>query len=313
MADPSDLDTRVRVAAFRFLEELTRLRGEVLPREVLARGFDFEGQRVPLIGPQGIFKPAILPEIPLSITTVPVVEGRPRPYDDDFTQEGLLRYRYRGTDPGHRDNAGLRLAMERKTPLVYLYGVVPGRYMPQWPVYIVRDDPPSLSFTVAVDDRRLAASRDNAVSEEGVSTAAVEARRAYVTRETRQRMHQQAFRERVLRAYSEQCAVCRLRHEELLDAAHILPDGHPRGAPVVPNGLALCKLHHAAFDRFILGVRPDLTVEIRADVLREPDGPMLRHGLQGFQGARIHVPRQPDLRPQRDFVEERYELFRKAG
>ncbi|MCI0458173.1 MAG: hypothetical protein L0Z62_14510 [Gemmataceae bacterium] len=51
MTDPSDLDPRVRVAAFRFLEEQTRLRGKVLPREVLAQGFDFEGQRVPLIGP----------------------------------------------------------------------------------------------------------------------------------------------------------------------------------------------------------------------------------------------------------------------
>jgi hypothetical protein len=40
---------------------------------------------------------------------------------------------------------------------------------------------------------------------------------------------------------------------------------------------------------------------------------MLQHSLQGFQGARIHVPRQPELRPQRDFVEERYELFKKAG
>src|SRR3989304_615457 len=45
-------------------------------------------------------------------------------------------------------------------------------------------------------------------------------------------MHQQEFR--------QECAICRLRHEELLDAAHILPDGHPRGEPVVPNGLALC-------------------------------------------------------------------------
>jgi hypothetical protein len=59
----------------------------------------------------------------------------------------------------------------------------------------------------------------------------------------------------VLRAYRDCCAVCRLRHEELLDAAHILPDGHPRGEPVVRNGLALCKLHHAAFDRHILGIR----------------------------------------------------------
>src|SRR5919197_4456221 len=48
----------------------------------------------------------------------------------------------------------------------------------------------------------------------------------------------------VLRAYRERCAICRLRREELLDTAHILADGHPRGAPIVPNGLALCTLHH---------------------------------------------------------------------
>ena len=65
----------------------------------------------------------------------------------------------------------------------------------------------------------------------------------------------------------------RKRNSEI-DAAHILPDGHPRGEPVVQNGLALCKLHHAAFNRHVLGVRPDLTVELRPDVLREPDGPM---------------------------------------
>ena len=146
-----------------------------------------------------------------------------------------------------------------------------------------------------------------------LADAGADARRVYVTRETRQRMHQQAFRERVLQAYSEQCAICRLRHEELLDAAHILPDGHPKGAPVVPNGLALCKLHHAAFDSYMLGIRPDLTVDIRLDLLREPDGPMLRHGLQGFQGAPIHVPRRVDLRPDPACVEERYELFKKAG
>jgi putative restriction endonuclease len=308
VSDVSGLDSRVRLAAFRFLEAQTRLRGEVLPREVLAQGFDFGGQRVPLIGPQGIFKPAVLPEIPLSITTVPVVEGKPRPYEDELTPGGLLEYRYRGTDPRHRDNVGLRLAMQRRVPLIYLYGVVPGRYMPQWPVYIVGDDPAGLCFTVAVDDRRLAAAEEFAVADAGA-----DARRTYVTRETRQRMHQQAFRERVLGAYSEQCAICRLRHEELLDAAHILPDGHPKGAPVVPNGLALCKLHHAAFDSYMLGIRPDLTIEIRLDVLREPDGPMLRHGLQGFQGARIHVPRRADLRPDRAFVGERYELFKKAG
>src|SRR5258708_14734336 len=116
MTSSAGVDHRVRMAAFRFLEEQTQLRSDVLPREILAEGFVFNGQRVPLLGPQGIFKPALLPEMPLSITTVPVVEGKPRPYDHVVEDEGLVRYRYRGTDPRHRDNAGLRLAIPRRQP-----------------------------------------------------------------------------------------------------------------------------------------------------------------------------------------------------
>jgi putative restriction endonuclease len=140
-----------------------------------------------------------------------------------------------------------------------------------------------------------------------------EARRRYVTTLVQRRLHQQAFRERVLRAYNVTCCICRLRHRELLDAAHILPDRDPRGEPMISNGLALCTLHHAAFDRQVMGVSPDLTIEVRKDVLREPDGPVLRHGLQGFQGARLVVPRRDVHQPNRDFLAERFELFLKAS
>ncbi len=302
------LDGHVRVAAFAFLTEQTLLHGDVLSRDLLAQGFEFQGTRVPLLGPQGIFKPAILPEMPLSVTTVPVIEGRPRPYEDEIGPDGFLSYRYRGTDPHHRDNVGLCLAMQRQAPLIYLYGVVPGQYLPVWPVYVVRDDPAALVFSIAVDEPRTSIAPDPfepAVFAEG--------RRVYVTRQIRQRLHQMAFRQRVLRAYRQRCAICRLRHDELLEAAHILPDGHPRGEPVVPNGLALCALHHAAFDRHILGITPDLSVDLRLDVLREEDGPMLQHGLQGFHRAQILIPRQLELQPNRDFVAERYELFRRAS
>lgn len=149
------MDTPIRLAAFSFLQEQTQLHGEVLPREMLGTGFQFEGTRVPLIGPQGIFKPAVC-DLPLSITTVPVVEGRARPYEDEIGEDGLLRYRYRGPDPNHRDNAGLRQAMERQIPLIYLHGIVRSRYMPSWPVYIVGDDAANLAFSVAVDDRQFA-------------------------------------------------------------------------------------------------------------------------------------------------------------
>jgi putative restriction endonuclease len=201
--------------------------------------------------------------------------------------------------------------MARQSPLIYLYGVVPGEYLPIWPVFVVRDEPDDLSFSVAVEHEELS---DGSLREHGwTQDPAVDATRRYATRLVTQRIHQVAFRQRVINAYRERCAVCRLRHRELLDAAHILPDTHPRGEPVVSNGLALCKLHHAAFDSYILGVRPDLIVEIRVDVLREGDGPMLLHGLQGFQGARIGIPGAPRLRPNREFLAERFEAFKKAG
>jgi hypothetical protein len=47
--------------------------------------------------------------------------------------------------------------------------------------------------------------------------------------------------------------------------------------------------------------------------LDEIDGPMLRHGLQGFNGERIHAPRAAEPRPAEDFLAERFELFRRAG
>lgn len=118
------------------------------------------------------------------------------------------------------------------------------------------------------------------------------------------------FRARVLHAYDRQCAMCRLKHESLLDAAHILPDWHPHGRPVVPNGLSLCKIHHAAFDQNILGVRPDLVIHVRRDILDEIDAPMLKHGLQEMHGVRVLVPRGRAAWPDRQALEERYEAFR---
>ena len=293
-------DLRVRTAAFEWLAEQVAIHGEVLPWKVIARGFDLDGRRVPLVSQQGIFKPAVLAEVPLSIRTSP--EG---PYDDSFSAGNLLRYRYRGTDPREPDNVRLRQAMARRAPLVYFHGIAPGRYLAAWPVYVVADDPGGLTFTVAIDDV--------AYSGLGAADEIAEPRREYITTTFRRRLHQQAFRERVLAAYRRQCALCRLRHVELLDAAHIVPDVEPSGEPVVRNGLALCKLHHAAFDKLFIAVRPDYIVEVRRDVMEESDGPMLLHGLQGLNRQRIVLPRDPVKRPDREHLAWRYERFRKAG
>lgn len=195
--------------------------------------------------------------------------------------------------------------MRENLPLVYLHGVLPGKYVATWPVFIVGDRPEALSFSVAVDDaEHLGLSPSGAVHGE-----AGDIRRGYVTALARRRLHQSAFRERVLAAYQRQCALCRLKHEELLDAAHIIPDRDPEGEPVVTNGLSLCRLHHAAFDRFFVGVSPDYVIEIRPDLLTETDGPTLRHAIQGLHGQRIILPRRRDQHPSVELLATRYERF----
>ncbi len=296
-------DARVRAAAFDWLGARVSELGDVVPRDVLAQGFHYQGRRVPMLGPQGIFKPAVL-EVPISITTSP--NG---PYDDGLGADGFLSYKYRGTDPTHRDNRGLRFAMEEALPLAYFYGLVPGRYLALWPVFIVQDEPKNLTFSVALDDASHATLPEDlswAVAEPG------EIRRRYVTTQARRRVHQRAFRERVLRAYRRQCALCHLKHSELLDAAHILPDAE-EGEPVVSNGLALCRLHHGAFDRFFVGVRPDYVIQVRPDILEEEDGPTLKHAIQGLHGQSINVPRRREDRPDPARLEARYERFLERG
>ena len=301
-------DARIRQQAFDWLAEQTEIRGDVLPWSLLAHGFEVAGERIRLVSQQGIFKPQPL-RLPISIRT-----SAAGPYQDSFSGE-LLLYRYRGPDPAHRDNEGLRQAMLERVPLVYFHGVVKGKYVAAWPVFIVHANPVDLTFHVAVDDAAvLGVGLVERIGEaRATDTAQDEGRRAWVTREFRQRLHQQGFRQRVLRAYRTQCALCRLKHEELLDAAHIIPDADPDGEPIVSNGLALCKLHHAAFDRHFVGIRPDYQVEVRQDIREESDGPMLLHGLQGVHGQRIQLPRAAEWTPDPERLHRRYERFRAAG
>jgi len=294
------LDLEVRLAAFNWLKEQVDLHGDVLPRTLLQKGFDFGGARVPLVAPQGIFKPRIM-DLPLSITTTPN-----SPYEDSFSRDGFLQYKYRGIDPAHRDNVGLREVFRQSRPLIYFHGIVPGRYLVVWPVFILEDNPEGLTFTIAVEDLasvNLGGGDEVRIAEQEIG------RRAYITSLTKVRLHQRTFREKVLAAYHSQCALCRLRHRELLDAAHIIPDFEPESRPTVDNGLSLCKLHHAAFDSFIIGISPDYEIKIREDVLEEIDGPILQHGIQGLNGVKILLPDRRIDWPDRDALDWKFKQF----
>jgi putative restriction endonuclease len=302
-----DIDLQVRVTAFNWLSEQVTSQGEdVLPRKLLEQGFEFQGQWIPLLAPQGIFKPKIL-ELPISITTAP--KG---PYDDYFGKDNFLIYRYRGTDPNHRDNVGLRKIYELKRPLIYFHGIEPGKYLATWPVYIIGDDQSNLTFKVAVDD----ALPEFTYSETSFSRQIAEvsdARHAYLTGVVKIRLYQRTFREKVLDAYRSQCAFCRLKHRELLDAAHIIPDNLPESKTTIDNGISLCKLHHATYDSFIIGITPDYIIQVRNDILEEEDGPVLQYGLKELHKTKLILPTSKKHWPNQEALEWRFSRFTKAS
>ena len=188
-------------------------------------------------------------------------------------------------------------------------------FVPYMPVYLAEEDVATKRYVVALgEEQLLMAPKLLDLTPVEASLGAVIAQRAYVERMTKQRLHQPAFRAGVMLAYETRCAVCSLAHGELLDAAHIIEDGRPGGDPVVPNGLALCKIHHAAYDRNILGISPERVVHINAHILAEVDGPMLKHGIQEFHQARLRVlPHRKAEQPDEERLSERFERFLAAS
>lgn len=253
---------------------------------------------------QGIWKPGQLAAA-LAFRTVYRPEGSDRPYDDAVGDDGFYRYKMRGDDPSHFENRALRAAMVERLPLIWWLGVQGGGYSALYPVFLVGEERADLQFVVDID----------AVPQPDITWPSVELELdpSYRQQLTKIRLHQRPFRAAVLRAYRTSCAVCSFRHSELLDAAHIQEDS-TGGRPVITNGLTLCKMHHAAYDRQILGITPDYEVRINTEVLHEVDGPMLRHGIQEFHGRRLMVlPERRAQRPDRLLLEERFQTFLDAS
>jgi len=299
-ASVENFGARVRAAAIAFVQREARRGGGVVDWVTLRDGLTVEGARVPLVAMQGIFKPAAL-DLPLTLRTTAPRPDRPLPYEDDLTGE-RLRYAFRKDDArGRGENALLRQAMDAQVPLIYLLGVEAGRYLPMAPVYI--EDHDSAERMVTLSE-----------APAGLISIGAEDPRRYQVREVRTRLHQARFRHRVLTAYTSSCALCRLKRPELVDASHIVPDVEEAGVPVVANGLALCRIHHAAYDADLVGIRPDLAIEVNREVLDEVDGPMLRVGLQDLHGQRLAVlPRRSADRPDPERLEVRYARFRSVA
>ena len=299
-------DFPMRMAAFEHVRRLSELHDHLTAKE-LRPGFIFEGKRIPLMNPQrGIFKPRQMRYL-LSIKTVLPRPGARVWYDDQlevhrqiYEGDEAVEYAFMGQDPEAADNLWLRKALENQIPVIYFLGVAPGCYQAMIPTYIGGWDGNALKAKIifGIAEQNELAAPQNAVE------------RRYALRVVQQRLHQDSFREAVITAYNGRCTISGLPEQRLLDAAHIISDKNERlGQPVVPNGLALSKIHHAAFDRHLIGIDPDYRLHVAGRLLDQHDGPLLE-ALKQLNGKMLHLPVRAKDYPDRDRLARRFERFR---
>lgn len=290
--------TFIRQNIFEWLErQEIDLGGYEFRREFLRTAYSYEGQTIALMDRQnGIWNPTGF-DATLSIT-----QTLRSPYADEIDGP-VQKYSYERL-PGRPLISGRNIKLRRAAaggqPLIMFQEILPSLYLPRYPVYIVNDDPDAGYVDVALDE---------SLTLFGDPRQLTAPQRRYADRVVQARLHQKSFRMRVLHAYRARCAICTLAHPELLDAAHITPDGLEDSTTSVSNGLSLCKIHHAAYDRRVVGIDGDYRVHVREDILAEVDGPMLRYGLQEMDGRSLVVPRQVSERPDPDRLERRFLAF----
>jgi len=144
----------------------------------------------------------------------------------------------------------------------------------------------------AIDDAARVSTIELLEAGHTIGAVSTQLERAWVERLVKTRLHQPRFRAVVLEAYRSQCAICGIPEPNLLDAAHIRGDKDPDGQPVVPNGLALCSIHHRAYDRQLIGIDGDRKLHVRPDIVEIVDGPVLASALQSLPNTWLkYVPR----------------------
>jgi putative restriction endonuclease len=302
-------DTTMRATAFAHVRSLIAVNKRITAAE-LSQGFMYLGERVPLVNRQrGIFKPRNMHYL-LSVRTVFPKPGARVWYDDQrevhrqiYEGEETVDYSFMGNNADAADNRWLREAFESHIPIIYFLGISPGTYEAILPVYVAGWDRAGLraqlSFGLAGQ------------AEVGPPTSEIE--RRYALNVVKQRLHQASFREAVLAAYQGRCALSRMPEPTLLDAAHIVADSDELyGHPVVPNGLPLSKIHHAAFDAHLIGIDPDYVIHVSERLLSQKDGPMLE-ALKSLDGGTLHVPMRSVDMPDRERLARRFEIFRAAA
>jgi len=120
----------------------------------------------------------------------------------------------------------------------------------------------------------------------------------------RKKIRDTNFRSKVLTAYAFRCAVCGIQLR-LVEAAHIVPVNHENSTDETRNGLALCALHHKAYDQALITISEDYSVLLNQQQIAEFKQLNLIDGLANFSQALrpiILLPPAVSDRPHSEYI-----------
>jgi len=275
-------ETRIRLEAIQHVRAV-RERWPAVPAAEL-RDVRVMGERVLLRGQQGIFKPAALSD-PLSITTTINSD-----YTHDTIEGSCVLYDFVPASREH-ENEALKRCAEAVLPLIYFLQLKkrPTEYAVFAPVFVVGWDDERRRFLVDLSEQRPGEAASPARTTKQLKLPTIrspdspseirELTRRYVVAGVQRRLYDARFRNAVLDAYHDHCAVCELHVRPLLDAAH-LGRRDPRPEIDVRDGIALCATHHRAFDTGVLTFDRDYNVHIHVD---DPT-------LAAYEGKHLALP-----------------------
>lgn len=125
-------------------------------------------------------------------------------------------------------------------------------------------------------------------------------KRRYAFSQTRRALRDLNFSKRVFTAYAYRCAMCGIQLH-LLEGAHIVPVAEPDSTDETSNGVALCALHHKAYDDSLVTFDVKYRVRLNEERLKELKKLDHHGGLGGFRKAlRPIILLPPDRRDRPD-------------
>lgn len=115
------------------------------------------------------------------------------------------------------------------------------------------------------------------------------------------RINQNFFRNAVLSSYQNRCCITGLPFIELLTASHIIPWAADTNNRLNPrNGLCLNALHDRAFDRGLITIRPDYTIDISSHINKFLDYKSVKNYFLRFKNKKIILPQR--FAPEESFL-----------